>query len=295
METLGQEPGRIGSARRIRFIERFDRYPRRLKRVLGWGALFVVVYVDYATGPDLSFLIFYFFPIFIFAWGVGRRAANVMAVVSGIAWILADALTRDHYSHPLVPYWNLCIKIMIFLVIANVLSELKRVLDLEKSLARLDALTGVANRRSFMETAIMEMERLRRYGRPLTLAYVDVDEFKGVNDRGGHKLGDTVLRESALAMKRAVRRVDLVARMGGDEFAILLPEAAPESAKEAMQKVKQALVDLCADRGWTISFSIGVTSFVNCPESVDQLIHLADELMYSVKKSGKNSVAYRTV
>lgn len=174
-------------------------------------------------------------------------------------------------------------------------AKLKDALERERDNARNDFLTGIANRRAFYEIAATEAQRSRRYGRPLTLVYVDLDNFKAVNDSLGHDAGDELLVEVAATIQSAVRTTDTVARLGGDEFAVLLPETDKDSGEVVTRKLQHALLATMQEHNWCVTFSIGLISFRTPPESVTEMIRKADEVMYSVKLRGKNSVAAHSV
>lgn len=170
-------------------------------------------------------------------------------------------------------------------------SQINLVLQREKELARTDVLTGLANRRSFYESLQMERSRTVRYGRPITLAYVDLDNFKRVNDTLGHSVGDELLVCVASLLRNTLRASDLVGRLGGDEFAVLLPETGAQAAESLLQKLALVLNDAMRARNWPVTFSIGAAAFLDNPVPVEEMIRTADELMYSVKKSGKNRIS----
>jgi diguanylate cyclase (GGDEF)-like protein len=174
-------------------------------------------------------------------------------------------------------------------------AKLRSALEREKNVSRIDFLTRILNRRGFYEIAATEAQRARRYRRPLSLVYVDLDNFKAVNDSMGHESGDEVLVHVAATIQTAVRGTDFVARLGGDEFSILLPETDQEQAMVVVGKLRKNLLEAMGDRGWPVTFSVGVTSFRTVPESVDEIIREADRAMYSVKLKGKDSVAAHAV
>jgi diguanylate cyclase (GGDEF)-like protein len=179
------------------------------------------------------------------------------------------------------------------LVLAYVLTTLNLALARAEHLARTDHLTGVANARYFFEVAGAELNRVQRYARPLTVAYIDVDDLKPVNDRLGHGAGDTLLRVVAQSIRVRVRKSDMVARVGGDEFALLLPEAGYEAAEAAVRKIHASLGQVMHNRGWRVTFSIGVVTCISPPDTtLEELIRVADGLMYSVKRSGKNQIRH---
>ena len=169
--------------------------------------------------------------------------------------------------------------------------QLRKALEKEKELARLDTLTGLANRRAFYEALEKERARAHRYGRPLTVAYLDVDDFKRINDSQGHAIGDMVLVTMAQTLSENLRLNDVVARLGGDEFAILLPETDVTAAESVVRKVQDLLRAEMEAYGWHITFSIGVANFLDPPESLETMIRTADELMYTAKAAGKNSLS----
>ena len=171
-----------------------------------------------------------------------------------------------------------------------VLGALKARLEGEELLARTDALTQISNRRAFIEAASLELERARRHGRPLTVAYVDCDDFKLVNDRSGHAQGDALLVTIAQTLRGGTRAVDAVARLGGDEFGLLLPETDAPMAEALLARLRATLVAAGHGHGWNVGFSIGAATFLAPPPTIDDLMARADELMYEAKRTAKGSV-----
>jgi diguanylate cyclase (GGDEF)-like protein len=168
-------------------------------------------------------------------------------------------------------------------------------LDNEKSLSRSDYLTGLANRRAFEESFDMECKRSRRYNRPLTLVYMDLDNFKQVNDGQGHQTGDEVLVAVAASLRTNLRGTDCVARIGGDEFAILLPETDEHAAQIIMRKLDAVLQTLLTTKNWPIGFSFGVVTFPVPLDSLDTMLQRADKLMYDAKQGGKGAMLFESV
>ncbi len=168
--------------------------------------------------------------------------------------------------------------------------KLKLVLEDQKTLARSDSLTEVANRRGFSELAKREMEKARRNQTSVSVIYFDVDNFKTLNDRFGHAAGDRLLFEVADILKKNVRVIDVVARLGGDEFCILLGETSELAAMAISRKLQGLLMDLTESRRFPVTFSIGVATFEKPPQGVEDLISAADALMYDAKKAGKNQI-----
>src|SRR5205823_5567645 len=154
--------------------------------------------------------------------------------------------------------------------------ELRLSLTREKQLARVDSLTGVSNRRALYEVLQRERNRAARNSRPLTIAYIDLDNFKEVNDSFGHQAGDSVLMTVANVMSRNLRGADFVARLGGDEFAIALPETGSEAARQVITKLHTLLMESMSTNGLPISFSVGVVTFEDIPATVEDLLQKAD-------------------
>jgi diguanylate cyclase (GGDEF)-like protein len=248
--------------------------------------------IDYAIGPELAFSIFYLLPIMLAAWLVNRRAGVLISMTSAIVWLFADLFSRESYISPLIPYWNAIMRVGFFLIITYILSALKQSTDREAERARTDYLTGVANLRYFSELADIELSRARRFGRPLTLAYLDLDNFKLVNDRLGHAAGDVVLKKVAETIRSSIRGIDLLGRVGGDEFVMLFPETGPDTANAVIERIQKGLLKVIQENRWPITSSIGVLTCVKIPDSIHTLVTAADHLMYSVKAAGKDSVRY---
>ena len=277
------------------FIELLGTQSRTWIIVAGFALVLVLGGVDYLTGPDFSFVVFYLFPVFLVSWFAGPGAGMAISVLSGTAWFTADILTMPPSAHPTVPYWNLLTKLGFFLIVNATVSSLRISLDRERELARTDYVTSVANSRYFAEIASQEIRRARRYQHPFTVAYLDIDDFKRVNDLWGHSVGDALLTTVAAAMRDNIRSTDTVARLGGDEFALLLPETDYDASDVVVGKVRESLLSAMRARGWPVTFSIGVVTFHVPPENVDTMIQIADGFMYEVKHGGKNRIMHQQI
>ena len=250
--------------------------------------------VDYFTG-DFSLLIFDLVPIFVVTWLAGMRWGIVISFISVTSWAAVDIMTTPVHSNPVVYYWNFSIKFIFFVSVISVLMELKKALQREKELARIDYLTGALNNRSFCEASYRELDIARRHKRPLTFAYMDLDDFKLINDRFGHSAGDALLRLTVENIKKHLRSSDIIARMGGDEFAIIFPETTHESAVTVLNRIKELLTDALQRSGWPSTFSMGVVTYMNPTDSIDEMVKKADRLMYEAKNSGKNIIKYEVL
>ncbi len=186
--------------------------------------------------------------------------------------------------------------------IRNYLALQKAHLDLKIAnaeltrLATTDFLTGVWNRRRFMELGEAEVARVRRSGRCFGAVMIDVDHFKAVNDTYGHDAGDNVLRTLAEACVDRLRNVDIVGRMGGEEFALILPETDPQGAKLTVERLREYLGELAVpvDSGTLkVTVSAGVTTVQDPSDSIEAALKRADEALYEAKDRGRNTTVAR--
>lgn len=257
------------------------------------GAVALITALDYVTGWEISFSIFYLGPVAFAAWRGGRDAGIALAVVAGLAWSVADVLSHA-YAHALIPYWNAAVRLAVFTIVAVSLARIKGLQRQLVAAARTDGLTGLANTRSFGEAAQRELARMRRTGRPLTIAYIDVDDFKELNDRRGHLGGDAFLQAVARTLVANLREIDMAVRVGGDEMALLLPETGVDDALSCLGRINVAL-SLLAEEEDGCTCSIGAVTFEGPPSGFEEMLRRADELMYEVKRSGKGQVRHDVV
>jgi len=251
--------------------------------------------IDYLTG-DFSLTIFYILPVFIATWIVHRWVGFAFCLVSGAAIILAQIFPDFRLAKSSSTFvWNTSMEVC-FLVIMNLMfSQLKKELELEKSLARTDHLTGALNRRSFIELAAYEISQSQRHMSPLTITYIDLDNFKTVNDSLGHHVGDTLLSTVVKILQESIRNTDQLARLGGDEFCVLFPETEANAANALLTKLQARLVDAMKVKGWPVTFSMGAITYITPPASVESMLKEADARMYEVKQNGKNMISHAII
>ena len=248
----------------------------------------VIGVIDFAVRVDLSISIFYLVPVALAAWYINRSAGMLIAVLCSLVWLWADVAPK-HHDLLFIPIWNSGIRLGFSMVVSYLISLQQQAYQRELHLAQRDGLTGIHNRRAFIEILQLEMERSRRYGSPFTLAYLDIDYFKGVNDQLGHAEGDRLLKAVARRLQSTVRTSDTIGRLGGDEFAILLPHIGSTQAYQSLTRI-HAQLKLTVSSRWPIGFSIGAATFLKSPNSVDEAITRADEIMYKIKRTGKNGL-----
>jgi len=255
-----------------------------LLALLGW--------IDYLTG-DYSLIIFYLIPVSLVAWFVSRPGGMLFCLLAvATRFTVNEAPTHFALQNAAPHYWNECIQLLFLPHMSPLFSALRKNLDSEKTLASSDPLTGVLNRRAFFDIAEYELNRSRRYQHATTIAYIDLDNFKGINDDLGHTVGDNLLVTVTKTIVSNIRSTDILARFGGDEFVILLPETPAEAAATLLGKIHHQLDQAMSARNWPVSFSIGAITYPKSPPGVEEVIKKADMLMYEVKRSGKNRLLH---
>jgi diguanylate cyclase (GGDEF)-like protein len=252
--------------------------------LLGW--------IDYLTG-DYSLIVFYLIPVSIAAWFVNRTSGVLFCLLALVTrFSVNEAHTSFALKNTSLHYWNECIELLFLLIMSLLFSALRKNLDSEKTLASSDPLTGALNRRAFFDIAEYELNRSHRYGHATTIAYIDLDNFKAINDRLGHAVGDTLLTTVTRTIASHIRSTDILSRFGGDEFVLLLPETPADAAAPVLEKIQLQLNQAMSTSNWLVSFSIGAVTYPKTPPGVDEVIKKADMLMYEVKRSGKNRLLH---
>jgi len=268
------------------------------RRVLAIGAGLGLMSLIYAVNefapPAVKLGLFYLVPVLFVTWyegGVWGGLFTVGAMALRMMVELEQQLPLTSMTVSLVN--QLSFGVLAGIAIFVVARVRKTQLQLH-DLATHDALTRVLNARSFTEQVTHELERTRRYKRPMTLLYLDLDNFKAVNDTHGHQTGDAVLRLVADAIRRAVRQADVVGRLGGDEFAVLMPETDTEEADAVAQRLTAGLAGTFRGSP-AVTASVGIVSSSATTADAEDVIRSADLAMYEAKRTGKNRVVKVTL
>jgi diguanylate cyclase (GGDEF)-like protein len=253
------------------------------------GALMVAIYfANELTPPQVKLGLLYLVPVLVVTWYEGVWVGGVFILVA-----MGLRMMVDLKQQPGTALGISLLNQLSFAVVAGIAMlayrRLRRTQEELAHLATQDQLTGVLNARAFADRLSQELDRNRRYPRPLSLLYMDLDNFKVINDTHGHQTGDAVLRLVADAMHSSVRQSDVVGRLGGDEFAVLMPETDAQLADAAAKRLAASLRNVF--RGTpNVTASIGVVSCTATDASTDDLLRRADQAMYDAKRMGKDRV-----
>lgn len=263
-----------------------------------WSACIAILVVLGAvrtmTDAEYAFASASMLPILAVAWFGSQRQGMVAAILAAAMWVAADLAAGRQFGADWVPWVNAATRLLTYCLMAFLAAQVRHSLELERERATHDALTGLANRRRFLEDGQREVERSRRYSRPMAVAFLDLDNFKQLNDRMGHGAGDRALRETASALEKSIRTTDRAGRIGGDEFAILLPEIGYEEALVAGGKIVAA-VRKQLERYPPATASAGVVWISTADRPFLEILRTADELMYEAKSAGGDAVQSRRI
>lgn len=255
----------------------------------------VVGVIDAVTGSEVRAFPLYFVPIALAGQRLTRASTLAVVLLCTLAWFMANVMFGDHPTTRLVSTVNVAAQTIAFTTVGLLIVELKARLERERDLSRRDPLTGLRNARGFDEQAEVLLALARRAGRPFTLAYIDLDNFKKVNDEQGHHVGDEALRAAARVLEQGTRETDVLARLGGDEFAVFFPDTDQRTASALLERIRAALAAEMARGGWPITATIGAAAFERAPATLDEAVRAGDERMYAAKRAGKNCVVSDTV
>ena len=260
----------------------------------------VIGYYDYQTSAQISMMLLYTVPILVSSWYCGKMEGIFVAMFAATSWLIVNLANQPYGESATIIFWNAFTRLGIFALLAYTFSlqaQLRRALEGEKLRADTDRLTGLLNREAFRERVENEILRSRRYNHPLSLAFIDLDNFKQVNDIQGHARGDKLLQQISDTITHTIRGIDIAGRIGGDEFAICLPETGDEQVCKAIDKLEKALDTITIQSGSQVTASIGVVTCAEVcfTETYDVLLGTADKLMYAAKEKGKNAAEFETI
>lgn len=268
-----------------------------LQRLAAWVAAVVLIgmlgMVRSSTDAEFAFASAAIIPVLLVAWTCGFRDGATISVLAAGMWVVADIQSGRQFSSDWVPVLNGCTRLATYVFVAYLAARVRTLLAREAELATHDMLTGLLNRRALLVAGEAEASRARRYGHSLTVVFIDLDDFKQLNDTHGHDAGDAALRATAGALRKSLRVSDKVGRFGGDEFAILLPEIGEAAAAEAGRKLVDTITAALAPFP-PVSASIGIAWFDSAQADFPAMLKAADALMYEIKQEGKCGMRMRS-
>lgn len=264
-----------------------------------WAAWLICISVIFllgalrtATDADFTFASLAILPVLVIAWIGGKTNGLFVAFLAAAMWTVADIASERQFSTQWIPWANAITRLMTYSLVVLLAAQVRLQFKREHIHATRDALTGLLNRRVFLEAGASEVERAKHDAHSLTVIFLDLDNFKQLNDTKGHDAGDAALRASAKALLGALPSADRVARLGGDEFAVLFSEIGYDAAVETGQKISIA-VNTALEDFPPVKGSIGVAWFGVADRLFPAMLKAADELMYEVKESGKDGMQSR--
>ena len=234
-------------------------------------------------------------PTAVIAWMYPRRFSLLFALYAAVV-ATASHVATNRFS-PAQTTAEFLIQAGAFLSAALIVNLLAAVMRTQTHRARVDALTETVNTGRFHEFVHRELARAKRYDHPVTVAFIDLDNFKRVNDSYGHLVGDEALRSLAALMSQHVRSTDIVGRLGGDEFGILMPETGEDAARVVLERLRTRIDEYAAEKRWPISASIGAATVAGacCDVTSEEVVKRADGAMYRVKSANKDGVLIETL
>ena len=278
---------------RFGIMELLTRLTTKLQNRLAWFiaiATFALLgLVRQTTAAEYAFASAAIVPVFLVAWTGGRRHGFAASALAVLMWVGSEVFSEHDFSAEWIPYLNGFARLATYCLVVHLTARIRELLEREVEMATHDPLTALLNRRAFLEAGDAETCHARRYGHPLAVLFIDLDNFKKLNDTRGHEVGDGALVAVAKAMKDVLRRTDIAGRLGGDEFAIILPEIDQPSARETSEKLLIAIRDALEDFA-PVTASLGVACFRQPAENFAEMLVAADALMYRVKREGRGSI-----
>ena len=276
-----------------------NRSPTAAARAGYWAAgiigILAVAALDYVTGTEVRVYPLYFAPVALLAWQFRKSGLLIAVFVGTSAWLVVNRLSGMRFSSDTIWATNTAVHAAALLVVGSLVTALHQALEVARQIGRIDPLTQLRNSRAFYEDTKVLLDECRRTAQPVTAAYVDLDNFKSVNDVHGHQAGDAVLRKVGDAICNSVSPEVVCARLGGDEFAIVLGNVTEREAAPILEQLRQAVNEALSDPIVHATVSIGSVTFLEAPDDIEDLIQRADSVMYRSKAAGRNRVMTQVV
>lgn len=256
--------------------------------IVGFGLLRV------HTQAQFTFASLMLLPVLANTWLLGRVGGWTSAILAALMWGYADHASADANEAAWIPGLNAFVHLINYGIVVELVHKVQELLQREANNARVDRLTGLLNRRGFMEAFEDQAKLAHRLEASFSIAFIDLDRFKRLNDTRGHKEGDTALKTVGATLLKSARSTDVIGRLGGDEFCVLaFSRSANDAEIEASRlhaQLTQALLKFAP-----VGASIGVAFFDKTNLTAAEMIQRADEIMYAVKEAGKGNVRVKVI
>jgi diguanylate cyclase (GGDEF)-like protein len=254
-----------------------------------------VAWWDRSTGESFSLRLLYV-PLVVFVgWRGGAWVSVLLAAAISLGWLASMTLPDEVIRYTTPRLWEAGCRFGLLAIAGVLASRLRTSAKREQAAAERDPLTDLPNKKAFDRRLDEEWNRCRRIGHPLTIAFLDCDDFKSINDTRGHLVGDDMLQTLAKSLRAGTRNYDLPARLGGDEFGLILPETDAAAAQVVIERLRTLLREAMPDGENAMTVSLGVVTFLTLPENAQDMVGQADETMLATKRQGKNAVGYEIV
>lgn len=256
----------------------------------------IIGFFNYLSGKDLNLFILSLIPCIFSAWYFKTNSlAKFSVFISVFMNFIIDLNLKSDVSLIIIVINNI-LRFSIFYCMIYLVLYIKRINQKLENLSLQDPLTRLSNKRSYLINGDYEIKKMKRYENPLSFIFIDLDNFKIVNDTLGHKKGDELLLLTANILKNNLRETDTVARIGGDEFAIILPNMDKDIVKDKINNIHTQLYttfnEICT---CNVSSSIGIATFFTPPKNIYEATEYADRIMYKIKKTDKNGILQEVI
>ncbi|HUG52935.1 MAG TPA: GGDEF domain-containing protein [Vicinamibacteria bacterium] len=272
-----------------------DRLPGGVVFAMALAATAAIGAADESNGSELHLAPLYVGPVAFAAWFLGRAGGLAIALAAAVAWWASETATRPYAPPAGTQLLDVVLELGLLAIVADVVASGRGRAAQAALLGRIDPLTLLANRQGFLEAAQREVARAARTARPLTMVLLDVDRFRQVNDLGGQEEGDALLRRLSTSLRSALRGVDLCARTGGDELAVLLPDPDPTAVEAVLERLRSVLVQASAEAEAPVTVSMGAVTFERPAHTVDEMLRAVRRCLDDVKARGGDGLRHDRV
>lgn len=253
----------------------------------------LIARLHYVTGFAYEFNSFYVLPLLASAWWLDTFTCVSTTLFCLADWAYTDIRLEGKQSELLPLVCNTTTRAMTISCVIVLIKRLRRALQQEWDNSHHDQLSGLWNRRYFLELGATVLTVAKRHDLPVTMAFMDLDRFKEVNDTLGHAVGDDLLRTVSAVMQDHFRSEDILTRLGGDEFAVIMPGLTAKDAAMRLEALREKIRAAMGQRRWPVTLSIGAASFAEATGGLEAMLRAADAAMYEAKAAGRDCLVLR--